>query len=265
MPSVPIPTSLIHSLEPVTLVALALVAFLAGIGITAIGPGGIAITIALSVSPLSPAVIAGTGSATNVVAGVLGSGMYARSGELLAPSGKRLTVVLSAFSVVGALAGQRINGYVSKPEFTTVLGVVVFLTGVLTFYRVRYDSGLLSVSLDTTRGLAVVAALGVFVGVPGGLLGIGGPVLAVPLLVAVGVPLLSGVAAAQVQSVFIATPATVAYLLEGAISPPLVALFLVPEICGLFVGWKIAHRVDADRLKLALAGVLVLLTPYFVL
>lgn len=64
---------------------------------------------------------------------------------------------------------------------------------------------------------------------------------------------------------FIAAPAAVAYLLEGAISLPLVALFVVPEVCGLYVGWKIAHQIDAGRLKLVLAGTLVLVTPYFFL
>ncbi|QLD91193.1 sulfite exporter TauE/SafE family protein [Natronomonas salina] len=247
------------------LLLIVVVAFLAGVGITAIGPGGIFITIALSMTPLSPALIAGTGSATNVVAGTIGSGMYAQSGELRSGSGKRLTVVLSLCSVAGALAGQWLNGHVSKPEFMAVLGGVLLVTGLLTWYRVRYDSGVLDISLDTTRGLAIVAILGVFVGIPGGLLGVGGPVLAVPLLVAVGVPLLSGVAAAQVQSVFIAAPAAIAYLLEGAISLPLVALFVIPEIAGLYVGWKIAHQIDAGRLKLVLAGTLILLTPYFFL
>jgi len=261
----PLSSALFGALDPTTLTLLALVAFLAGVGITAIGPGGIFITIALSVTPLSPALIAGTGSATNVVAGLVGSGMYARSGELRSGSGARLTAVLSLASVVGALLGQRLNGFLSRPQFMAVLGGVLLLTGLLTWYRVRYDAGLCSISPETARGLAVVAALGLFVGVPGGLLGVGGPVLAVPLLVAVGVPLLAGVAAAQVQSVFIAAPATLAYLLDGAISLPLVALFLVPEVCGLFVGWKLAHRVDAGRLKLALAGTLVLLTPYFFL
>ena len=261
----PLSTSLLSSLEPTMLLAIVLVAFLAGVGITAIGPGGIFITIALSVSPLPPALIAGTGSATNVVAGTVGSGMYARSGELRTRSGKRLTVVLSLFSVAGALAGQWLNGHVSKPQFMAVLGGVLLLTGLLTWYRVRYDRGICDVSLETTGGLAVVAGLGLFVGVPGGLLGVGGPVLAVPLLVAVGVPLLAGVAAAQVQSVFIAAPAAFAYLLEGAISLPLVALFVVPEVCGLYVGWRIAHHVDAGRLKLVLAGTLILMTPYFFL
>ena len=265
MPTLSLSTAAISAFDPTMIVLVVLVAFLAGVGITAIGPGGIFITIALSMTPLPPALIAGTGSATNVVAGTIGSGMYAQSGELRSDSGRRLTVVLSLFSVAGALSGQWLNGHVSKSQFMGVLGGVLLLTGLLTWYRVRYDSGILDVSLDTTRGLAVVAALGLFVGIPGGLLGVGGPVLAVPLLVAVGVPLLSGVAAAQVQSVFIAAPAAVAYLLEGAISLPLVALFVVPEICGLYVGWKIAHQIDAGRLKLVLAGTLILVTPYFFL
>lgn len=257
--------SVTSTLTPTTLTLLILVAFLAGVGITAIGPGGIFITISLAMTPLSPAVIAGTGGATNVVAGIIGSGMYAKSGEFHSATGKRLTVVLSLFSVIGALTGQWLNQFVSKGEFMGVLGAVLLLTGVLTWYRVRFDSELLDISLETTRGLTVVAFLGLFVGIPGGLLGVGGPVLAVPLLVAVGVPLLSGVAAAQVQSVFIAAPATLAYFLDGAVSLELAAIFLIPEMLGLYVGWKIAHHIDATRLKLVLAGVLVLLAPYFFL
>lgn len=256
-------TSLLQSLAPTTLGLLILVAFLSGVGITAIGPGGIFITIALTLTPLSPAVIAGTGGATNVVAGLVGSGMYAHSGELRSMNGLQLTAIISLSSVIGTLTGKTANAAVSKDDFSIVLGAVLLLTGLLTWYRTRSGTGLLHLSLDTWTGLVITAAIGLFVGFIGGLLGVGGPVLAVPLLVAVNVPLLLAVAAAQVQSVFIAAPATAAYFLDGAVSLPLVALFIIPEVIGLAVGWKLAHHVEAGRLKIALAVVLVALAPYF--
>ena len=113
MLTLPLMSAALAAFDSTTLFLIVLVAFLAGVGITAIGPGGIFITIALSMTPLPPALIAGTGSATNVVAGTIGSGMYAQSGELRSESGKRLTIVLSIFSVAGALAGQLLNGHVS--------------------------------------------------------------------------------------------------------------------------------------------------------
>ena len=240
----------------------AIVGFLAGVGITAIGPGGVFITIALALTAASPALVAGTAGATNIAAGALGTLAYARSGELRTVSGRRMAVALSALGAVGALVGKRINALVSASQFSLLLGGFIVFAGLLTWYRERYGTGREFVDVESRSGVLAVGAVGFAVGVPGGLLGVGGPVLAVPLLVALGVPLLPAVAAAQVQSVFIAGPATVAYLLDGAVSIPLVAIIGVPELAGIIVGWQIARRVEPRKLKLALAGVLVALGAY---
>ena len=103
------------------------------------------------------------------------------------------------------------------------------------------------------------------IGIPGGLLGVGGPVLAVPVLIAVGVPLVPAVAVAQVQSVFIAGFATLGYLLRDAVSIELVGIIAVPELIGVVLGWQVAQRVNARWLKLALAIVLIVIGPYIAL
>jgi uncharacterized membrane protein YfcA len=65
------------------LVTLALSGLIGGVGITAIGPGGILPTVALfALTTLSPAQVAGTAIVTHVATGALGTAAFARSGQL---------------------------------------------------------------------------------------------------------------------------------------------------------------------------------------
>jgi len=101
--------------------------------------------------------------------------------------------------------------------------------------------------------------VGVAVGLPAGLLGVGGPVLAVPLLVMLGVPMLLAVGLAQVQSVLISLFASLGYAVQGVIDWGLALLVGIPLVVGTALGWWIAHRIRPARLKVGLAVVLVLL------
>lgn len=248
-----------------TLLLLILVAFLAGIGITAIGPGGVFVTIALSLLLPYPSLVAGTAGATNIATGIVGTGVYAKSGELQTPRGKRLAAVLSITGFAGALLGAETNAAVSADLFSLLLGIFVVLAGLLTLYRARYGGANNDFDVASRRGTVNAAILGFIIGIPGGLLGVGGPVLAVPVLIAVGVPLVLAVAVAQVQSVFIAGSATLEYLLRGAVSIELVGVIAVPELIGVVLGWQVAQRVNARWLKLALAIVLIVIGPYIAL
>lgn len=247
------------------LMVLIIIGFLAGVGITALGPGGVFVTIALyTLTGLAPAAVAGTASATNIAAGLLGSIAYTRSGELLTRQNQYLALVVSVTSVLGAFVGVRLNALIPERLFGLLLGGLVTLIGVLVWYRERTDAGTgYTVDSDSQAGLVAGGAVGVSVGIPAGLLGVGGPVLAVPLLMILGVPLLAAVAVAQVQSVFIAGAATIGYLAQGAVSVPLVMVIGVPELAGIIVGWRIAGRVNTQRLKRVLATTLAMLGPYF--
>jgi len=256
---------LVHQLELSFLLLLGVIGFLAGIGITAIGPGGIFVTIALALTPAPPAVVAGTAGATNIAAGLVGTGMYNRSGELSTAEGERLVLVLSPTSAMGAVLGKRVNDIVSGKQFMLILGGTLVIIGVLIWFRERYGTGYRAIEVRSRLGSCLIALIGIAVGVPSGLLGIGGPVLAVPLLVMLGVPLLIAVAAAQVQSVFISGTATVAYFLDGSVSIPLVLLIGIPELFGIIIGWKVGQVIDPTRLKLALTIVLVFLGVYIAL
>lgn len=249
-----------------TLALLIGISLVAGIGITAVGPGGIFVTIALyALTDLPPAVIVGTASATFIATGIVGAAGYYQSGELGSASGARAATILSVTGLVGALVGVRLNIYVEEATFGLLLGVFVSLTGVLVYYRTRYGAGTGGYDPTTLRGSLAIGAIGSFVGLSGGLLGVGGPVLAVPLLVATGVPMLLAVGTAQVQSIFIAAFATFGYVIRDAVSWPLAIAIVVPELIGVVIGWKVAQLVDAKLLTRILAVLMLVLGPYLAL
>jgi len=245
-------------------VALLVIAFVGGVGITTVGPGGIFVTAALyALTDVPPATVAGTASATFVATGILGAGTYLRSGELGDREGSIAAAILSLGGVIGALVGVGLNAVISERLFGYLLGGMLFLSGILVWWRTR-DAAVERHGLDLTtwRGGSVVLLIGFTVGIPGGLLGVGGPVLAVPLLVMAGVPMLLGVGLAQVQSIWLATGATAGYIFRDAVSWPLVVLVGVPELVGVVAGWYVAHRIDPRQLKRILAVLLVVLGPY---
>lgn len=248
------------------LVTLVLIAFVSGIGITTIGPGGIFLTIALyALTPLASSTIAGTVQIAFIATSLIGSAAYVRSGEI---SGENigLTALLCGGSVVGALFGAWLNGFLFRDLFGLLLGGLAGTTGLLIIYRERQSLTVMrSIDSKTTEGKTVYVLLGFLLGTFSGLLGVGGPVLAVPALVLIGIPMLYGVAVAQVQSVFITIFAAAGFLSQGAASLTLAAIVGVPLVAGVVVGWRIAHHANPDRLKIILGIILVIIAPYLAL
>ncbi|MFP8489129.1 sulfite exporter TauE/SafE family protein [Gracilimonas sp. Q87] len=248
------------------MILLLIIALVGGICITTIGPGGIFVTIALfALLPLDPSTVAGTASATFIATGIVGSLGYLKSGELKGIVAGKAAGVLSLASVIGAFAGAQINTLLNASTFAILLGLFVLFTGILILYRqkkqLKPDSRL---QIDTLRGLSWLAGVGLAVGLPGGLLGVGGPVLAVPLMVVLGVPMLLSVALAQVQSIFISGMATFGYMIHDAVDWQLAFFLTVPLLIGTISGWYIAQRIKASKLQISLALVLILLGIYLI-
>lgn len=235
------------------LVALAVVSFLGGVVVATIGPGGIFVTVGLySLTALSSPEIAGTSSATFTAGAVLGSVAYVRSGEM----DWRLASVIGTASVTGTVIGVRANAHLSRALFGVVLAALLAVIGGVIIYREYRD---LEPAFDLDErgaGLAAFGGIGLVIGFFAGLLGIGGAALTVPGMVLVGVPMLAAVAATQVIVVFITLFTTLNYLLRDAVVFPLVFLTAGTYLAGVGVGWRLAHRIDAGRLKLALGVVL---------
>lgn len=253
--------------DPSLALLLVSIAFFAGIGITTIGPGGIFVTIALySLTTLTPSQIAGTAHATFVLTGLVGSVAYLCSGDMATGESRAIAIILSGSSIVGAVLGAQLNVYVPRSVFGILLGSISMAVGGTILFQERHGfTPLFSLDMLSRSGQLGLAGLGLGLGVVSGLLGIGGPVLAVPALVLVGVPMLLAVAVAQVQSIFIAVFATSGYLLQGSVLLPVAVVIGTPLLLGVVVGWRIAHVVDPERLKVALGIVLLGVGPYLAL
>lgn len=245
-----------------TAALLVLIALVGGVGITTVGAGGVLPTIGLfALTDLSPAEVAGTAIVTHIATGALATVAYTRSGQLREPATRRTALLLAGAAVVGTPAGVLINSVVSERVFGLVLGVFVVLVAGLVWHRERRRPAEGRAHPPAT----LVVPLGLAVATASGIVGIGGPMLTVPLLVALGVPVLESLAAAQVQSIVIAGVGTAGYVLAGAVDWPLAVLVGIPELAGVLLGWKIARVLPARALKYALIVTLLALAPYLVL
>lgn len=244
------------------LMLLALFGLVGGIGITAVGPGGVLPTIGLfTLTDLSPPQVAGTAIVTHVATGLIGAAAYRRSGHLRGPGIRRTALVLVGTAVVGTPIGVLVNSLVSKRTFGLVLGVFVAVVALLLWYREARPPA----QPRACPYPATVAALGLAVAAASGIVGIGGPMLTVPLLIGLGTPVLESLAAAQVQSIVIAAVGTVGYLAHGSIDWGLAALVGIPELAGVLLGWRIARVLPTRTLKAVLIVVLLALAPYLAL
>ncbi|MEU8342750.1 sulfite exporter TauE/SafE family protein [Spirillospora sp. NPDC048832] len=263
--------------EPAVAAALVVLAVAAGVGITAVGPGGVLITVGLvAFTDLTPAQVAGTALVTNIATGLAGTAVYTRSGQLRDPATRRTAVLLAAGALAGTPLGVAANGLVEGRMFGVLLGAFVALVAVLVLRRrpavaadaVAGDAGPASAGgapAPAAIGAPAAVAVGTGVAAAGAMFGVGGPLLSVPLLVALGTPVLAALAAAQAQSVVIAGIGTAGYLAAGAVDWPLAALMGVPELAGVLAGWMIARAVPAAALKAALVVCLLVLAPYVAL
>lgn len=249
-------------------ILLALLGLVGGVGITALGPGGVLPTIGLfALTTLSPAEVAGTAIVTHVATGALATAAFTRSGQLREPQTRRTALVLGVAALVGTPIGVLVNGAVSQRGFGIVLGILLVVVAALVWFReTRTVPEHPPPHSDRAHpNVLPLAVLGVAVAAASGLIGVGGPMLMVPLLIALRVPVLESLAAAQVQSVVIAGVGSVGYLASGAIDWPLAALIGVPELAGVLLGWKIAHALPTHVLKRILVVVLLVLAPYLAL
>ncbi|HIV58725.1 MAG TPA: sulfite exporter TauE/SafE family protein [Candidatus Stackebrandtia faecavium] len=245
------------------LAALALIGLVGGIGITAIGPGGVLPTIGLfALTDLTPAQVAGTAIVTHIATGVVATAAYWRSGHLRAPATRRTAAILAGSAVLGTPVGVGINDLVSPSGFGQALAVLLVVVAGLVWYRQRRTQQPAS---TTHPKQLTVALVGFAVACASGLVGVGGPMLTVPILIALGVGVLESLAAAQVQSIVIAGVGTVGYMSAGAIDWPLAVLVGVPELIGVLLGWKLARMLPTRVLQRALVIALLVLAPYLAL
>lgn len=185
------------------------------------------------------------------VSGAIGSLNYHRRGELpLRPA-----LVLSAGSLAGGLLGAALGGLLAAETVKVVLYAVVLLSGLAIAVRELQPRKRAGSGGSFPKALPLLA-LGFATALLCALSGAGGPVLVMPLLVAMGVPAKTAVGTALLDSVFIALPAIAVY---GSRCPSLAALLpillaaVLGHALGVFGGSLTAARVPQSLLKRGVA------------
>jgi hypothetical protein len=84
---------------------------LVGVGIIALGPGGVLPTLGLFALIPLPAAVAGTAIVTRLATGCLATAAYTRSGQLRAAQTRRIARILAGAAVLGMPIGVPINGW----------------------------------------------------------------------------------------------------------------------------------------------------------
>ena len=184
------------------------------------------------------------------VSGAIGAWGYARRGEF----DRRVGWLLSAGSLVGAVAGAMLNRLLPTDTVKMLLYLVVLLSGISILVR----------QLAAARGgegepkplrSGLLAPMGLLTGLLCALSGAGGPVVVMPLLVALGVPAKQAVGVALFNSIFIAIPALTVHGTQGGFTGFLVtaAVSAAAHGVGVTLGSATSRLVSQELLKRGVA------------
>ena len=230
-----------------SLILLMGVAVVVGVCIGAAGVGGVLLIPALQMlTPLSVHASMATALFTFIFTGVVGSWLFQRRGSIAWAPTVPLCVGGALFGVVGAWAAARIDGRL----LSIVLAVLIVLAGMYTVFggRVRASAPFHG---RPNRQRAALFCVGALTGFGSGLTGVGGPALAVPMMVLLGFPAIVAVGASQVVQIVASVSGSIGNLGHGTVDLALAGWLSLFEIVGVWAGVHLAHRIDARTLRLA--------------
>lgn len=235
--------------------AITAIGGLIGLSIGAFGIGGVFLPPLLAALGLDLHRAMATSLATFVFTGLLGALLYQKERNIDWP----LALALGLASVPGAFLGARTN--VSLPEdlLRALLAILLLGAGTYILLQPRGQRPMSSLPRRSILGLG-----GFAMGFVSGLTGVGGPLVVVPVMVLLGTPILLAVGISQVFCLLSSLGGSAGYLLSGAIDYRVMALILVGELPGVYLGSSVAHRATGRSLR-RLLGLLCLLVGFFYL
>ncbi|MFI5585487.1 sulfite exporter TauE/SafE family protein [Amycolatopsis sp. NPDC051758] len=228
------------------LLAVLVIAVPVGVFIGTIGIGGVLLPPALTwLGGLDIHAAAGTSSWAFLFTGVVGTVGYARQQAMP----WRFGGLLALGAAPAAAAGALVNNVVPATVLWLVLGVVTAGSGAWNLWARPRE----------TRELPAPAAVvvGAVVGFGSALTGTGGPVLLVPVLLALGVPALTTIAAGQLIQIPLVGFATIGYAAQGNVHFGLGSVLGVLAGAGALAGTRLAPRLRGRLLHRVVSAALV--------
>lgn len=188
------------------------------------------------------------------VSGAIGAFNYHKQGNLPI----KAAIPLSIGSLAGAIPGVALNALFPAAVVKILLYIVVLASGISILVRNRSNATpgtAASTQKNQMQSPAVAVALGFFTAVICALSGAGGPILVMPLLVALGVDIRSAIGIALLDSVFIALPSIVGYGMQSDMSAlwGLLATACIAHGLGVIIGSKTCNIIKQKPLKTGVA------------
>ncbi|WP_294512969.1 sulfite exporter TauE/SafE family protein [uncultured Bilophila sp.] len=233
------------------MVMMAVVGFIVGFLVGCTGMGGIILIPSLVyLAGLTSHVAMGTTLFTFIFTTSLCSYLYIRLGHV----DWKATIPICVGGFLFTYVGADVKAFTAAPYLNLVLALLILLAGALVFCPVKGRRFSFMEEGRRSR-FWVLFAVGSGVGFVAGLTGAGGPVLSVPIMIALGFPPLIAIGAGQVYSVPVALSGTAANFLHGAIDYQVGFWMIIMQIVGILFGVYMANRMDTGRLRKLVAWV----------
>jgi len=217
-----------------------------GVGLGATGIGGFLLIPALMRwldLPIQAAI--GTVLASGVLSALWGLWLYRRQAAI--ETDVALPLALGGLAM--GLAGGTLNARLPEAAVTALLGGVMVLASLQACRR----QPLAVADARASVAWPKAAAIGALAGLVAGLTGAGGPLVSVPLLLAVAYPLPLAIGASQWLQLAASGSAIVPFLALDLVHWRALALLMPLVWLGMWLGLALARRVSPARMKVLVA------------
>lgn len=221
----------------------ALAAVVVGILVGSVGIGGILLPPLLTLfTGMAIHESMATSLFTFIITGVAGTILFQRRGSI---DWMRVKPICAGAAIAGFF-GAWLNSKLNAPSLAFILAIMIIFAGVYTLRAGDQTARQGEVSLQQRW---LLLAIGIASGFASGLTGVGGPALAVPLMVLSGYSALTAIGVSQVVQIVGALSGTAGNLRYGTIDFGMAGFLLIFEIGGVVIGSYIAHVMDPRTLK----------------
>ncbi len=154
-------------------------------------------------------------------------------------------------AAVSGYLGALVNARVHADVLGLLLSLLIVFAGINALRR--NGGGVSEFDGASVRHRVLLILLGMAVGFVSGLTGVGGPVLSVPLMLAMGFPTLTAIALGQPIQIAAAATGSAGNLVHGVIDFGLAWWITALQLAGVALGVRLADRTRLDHLRLAVA------------
>ncbi|MEM7223749.1 MAG: sulfite exporter TauE/SafE family protein [Pseudomonadota bacterium] len=233
----------------VTVIALGALGFVVGGLIGCIGVGGILLVPALTyLGGMAIQEAIAVAMFSYIFTGLMGAALYARKGSIRWP----MAIWLCLAAMPAAFAASWASHVIPGALIEICIAAFVVFAGISALRPAAS-----SAQEIPALGRPTLLATGAVTGIGSALTGTGGPLVLLPLMIRLGVPILTAIGLAQAVQLPIATLATTGHLIYGRVDFTVGLVLAGALALGVAMGAYLAHKIAQQHLRRVVALVLI--------